>query len=294
MLKNQILAEVKQAGAIGVDRFMDLCNSYYYSSKDPLGSSGDFITAPEISQIFGEMLGIWAITAWEKIGKPAEVALVELGPGRGTLMADLLRGIKVAPAFKPQVHFVEISPVLKQLQQQKVQHATWHNSYPTLPIPTIVIANEFFDALPIKQFCGTEERVIKQENDEMIFSTSTVTHEESAACTAVMTQIAAHASAACIIDYGYTGKSTGDTLQSIKSHQFTHPLHNIGEQDLTAHVNFANLAAICQKPYTLTTQREFLLAHGADVRAKILGKQQDLERLIAPDQMGDLFKVLCF
>lgn len=296
MLKKQIIDKIRTSGGIGVDELIELCNTHYYSTRDPLGAKGDFITAPEISQIFGEIIGVWAITQWELLKRPEKIAIMELGAGRGTLMADLLRAIKIAPDFNPEIHIVEISPVLRNKQKEalKKYNVTWHNSPKQLDIPTIIIANEFFDALPIKQFCGLEERRMLEKDGKLYFSHNEVTLETCEIAKNIISDITLWAAAGVIIDYGYFTPSTGDSLQAMKTHKYTNPLENLGDSDITSHVNFAELAAACLKKPKLMTQREFLLAYGADIRAKILGKEQDLQRLIAPEQMGELFKVLCF
>ena len=286
-----------------IDRFMELALSHpehgYYMKRDPFGAKGDFTTAPEISQIFGEMIAVWAITAWEKIGSPAQVAVMEIGAGRGTLMADFLRAIKVMPSFKPQIHIVDISPTLTQIQQEKigVNNAVWHKQIPKLDVPTIVIANEFFDALPIKQFVNGVERKILTDGTNLYFSLPAedgLIKEVCHAATSIMNRLSNEAAAGIIIDYGYILESSKiDTLQALKGHKFHSVLEYIGDADITAHVDFHALAKLCKKP-KITTQRNFLLAHGADVRAKMLGKEADLERLISTTQMGNLFKVLCF
>jgi SAM-dependent MidA family methyltransferase len=294
-LKNQIISEIKANGGIGVDRYMELCNTHYYSTRDPLGKQGDFTTSPEISQIFGEMVAVWAITAWEYIGKPEACAVMELGPGRGTLMKDFLRAIKVMPAFKPEIHLVEFSPTLQAAQQSALagHNVKWHQEIPNLNLPTIVIANEFFDALPIKQYCGKDERMISERDSELYFFADENIREESPVSLDIMKKLSSFA-AGLIIDYGYEEPAQGDTFQALKGHKFHNPLQDCGEADLTAHVNFTALQKACSKPSRITTQAEFLLSHGADIRAKILKKEHDLERLTSPLQMGKLFKVLSF
>lgn len=293
-----------------IDRYMELCNTHYYSTRDPLGTAGDFTTAPEISQIFGEIIAVWAIEKWQKLGSPAEFALLELGAGRGTLMGDLLRAAKVVPQFKPQIHIVEISPVLREKQwaaltrhpeldsgsheiagQARNDGVFWHEQIPKLNTPTIVIANEFFDALPIKQFDGAVERKILLHEGKLQFSTPNISHETSPISEAIMADLRTNCAGGIIIDYGYiTG--AGDTFQALKNHRYTNPLENCGEADLTAHVNFGKLAEICGGQ--VTTQGEFLLRYGGAIRAKRLGKEADFARLASPEQMGELFKVLTF
>ena len=291
----KIISEIKATGPMAVDRYMELCNTHYYATRDPFGVNGDFITAPEISQIFGEMLGIWAIMEWEKLKRPKKIAIIEIGPGRGTLMADLLRAIKLAPQFMPEIHLVEFSPTLQKLQEKTLakHKVTWHTEIPNLKTPTLIIANEFFDALPIKQFTPEGERLIHEKEGKLYFNSNEVTVEICPLAKPIMQKIA-KASAAAIIDYGYFTPTGANTLQAVKNHKFHNVLEDCGEADLTAHVNFAELAANCIKKPKLMTQKDFLLGFGADVRAKILGKEQDLQRLIAPEQMGELFKVLCF
>ena len=296
MLKEKIIAQIKQSGPMAVDSYMEICNTYYYATRDPFGTKGDFTTAPEISQIFGEMIGIWAIMEWEKLKRPKNIAIMELGPGRGTLMADLLRAIKLAPEFKPEIHMVEFSPTLREMQKKTLakHNVKWHEEIPTLKMKTLVIANEFFDALPIKQFTPEGERLIHEKDGQLYFNSNEVSIELCPLVKPLMQQISASCAAGVIIDYGYFTPKGANTLQAVKNHKYHNVLEDSGEADLTSHVNFAELAANCQKNPRLMTQREFLLAYGADVRAKILGKEQDLERLIAPHQMGELFKVLCF
>lgn len=292
MIKEQILSEIQANGAMPIDRYMEICNTHYYSTRDPLGAGGDFTTAPEICQIFGEIIAVWAIQKWQEIGSPEDFALVEIGAGRGTLMADLLRAAKVLPAFQPEIHIVEISPVLREKQKAAIGKGTWHEQLPNLDIPAIIIANEFFDALPIKQFVDGEERKITEENGALSF-----THparnvvEASPVSDEIMQQMAADYQGGIIIDYGYV-TGTGDTFQALRQHKKVNPLEDSGEADLTAHVNFGILAEICNG--NVTTQGEFLLRYGGAIRAKKLGLESDFARLASPDQMGELFKVLTF
>ena len=295
-LKQIILAETPMT----VDRYMELCLTHpvhgYYMKQDPFGANGDFTTAPEISQIFGEIIGVWCVTKWEQAGKPEKFALMELGPGRGTLMSDLLRGVKHIHGFKPEIHLVEISPVLRAAQREKLPQAIWHNEIPQLKIPTIVIANEFFDALPIKQFIGDKERMIIANGDNLAFNMPAdegTVHEICPAARDIMAKISENM-AGIIIDYGYRERRKADSLQAMRQHKFVSPLDNPGDADLTAHVDFAALINYSKKITNFYTQREFLLGHGADLRAKMLKKESDLARLIEPAQMGELFKVLCF
>ncbi len=286
ILKQLIL----QDGPVNIARFMELCLAHptygYYMTRDPLGRAGDFTTAPEISQMFGELIGLWAADCWQKMGAPTKVALVEFGPGRGTLMADALRAAKSVPDFNTalEVHLVEISPVLREIQRAAlINHKiAWHYSIDTLPAcPNIIIANEFFDALPIRQFMkqpsGWHERLVGlDKNNELVFglsSNSTQTLKLGYPSTLVgegdpkdrvrgvkngaifeispasqdiikslSTHLKSHSGAALFIDYGHTQSGFGDTLQALKAHKMVSPLEHVGEADLTAHVDFEKLA----------------------------------------------------
>ena len=165
---------IERDGPISLAEFMALNNAAYYAGRDPFGRGGDFITAPEVSQMFGEIVGLWCVDAWERLGRPADVRLIELGPGRGVLMADALRAARLEPAFRPEVHLVETSPVLRSLQRAQGFGAVWHDSPDTIPNgPSIWIANEFFDALPIRQFVriggNWHERLVDFEGDGFRF-----------------------------------------------------------------------------------------------------------------------------
>ncbi|HEY1125648.1 MAG TPA: SAM-dependent methyltransferase [Sphingobium sp.] len=302
-------------------------NAAYYGGRDPLGRAGDFITAPEISQMFGELIGLWTADLVLRSGA-GNAAYVELGPGRGTLAADALRAMARA-GFHPPVHFVETSPALREKQQHAVPHARWHDDVATLPAdrPLIVIANEFFDALPIRQF----ERTARGWRERMVADGSFLPGdvdcageiplglsdaplgaivERNPAAESVMAmlgqRIAAQGGALLALDYGYEGPATGDTLQAMSAHQFADPLEAPGTRDLTAHVDFAMLAAVAReaglRPTPCVTQGAFLTALGIDARAAALAKANPAEaaaieaarhRLVAPEAMGRLFKALC-
>jgi SAM-dependent MidA family methyltransferase len=306
---------------------MALCNAHYYATRDPLGAAGDFTTAPEISQMFGELIGLWAADLWLRAGKP-DAAWVELGPGRGTLSADALRAMARA-GFTPPVHLVETSPVLRTAQARAVAGATHHESIATLPAdrPLIIVANEFFDALPIRQLIRTDagwrERMIDREGDRFVPTVGEqrfdaivpaalrdgAVIETSPASVSLLRELAgrlvAQGGALLAIDYGYEGPLAGDTLQALRRHHFADPFEAPGEQDLTAHVDFAALAeaariegAIAHK---VVTQSALLQALGIQARAASLARaaptrQSEIEtawrRLCAPDEMGTLFKAL--
>ena len=306
---------------------MALCNAHYYATRDPLGTAGDFTTAPEISQMFGEMIGLWAADLWLRAGKP-DVAWVELGPGRGTLSADALRAMGKA-GLAPPVHLVETSPVLREAQRRAVPGATHHESMAALPIdrPLIVVANEFFDALPIRQIVRTEagwhERMVDLDGDRLVPTVGEQRFdavvpdalrdgdviETSPASVAILRDLAARivaqGGALLAIDYGYEGPLAGDTLQALHRHRFADPFEAPGEQDITAHVDFVALADAARAEsavaHRIVTQGALLEALGIGARAATLARaapnrQSEIEtawrRLCAPDAMGTLFKAL--
>ena len=304
----------------------------YYSTREPFGSAGDFVTAPEISQMFGEMIGLCLAQCWIDQGSPAPFALAELGPGRGTLMADILRATRAVPGFHDalELHLVEASPRLEALQSEALPSATWHAQVHDLPqMPLFLVANEFFDALPIRQFQregdGWRERVVGL-NDKGALTLGLTTPAPIAAlqhrledtrdgdivelCPAlpaavseIGTRIATHGGAALIIDYG-DWRSLGDTLQALKGHHATDPFADPGSADLTAHVDFEAIAnATAPAAHTrLATQGVFLERLGITQRAQTLAQRLSGDaltnhvaahrRLTHPDEMGDLFKVL--
>lgn len=319
-LEELIKERIRQHGPLSVADYMAMCLTHpefgYYMRRDPLGVSGDFTTAPEISQIFGELVGMWLAAQWQKQGKPQAI-LVEFGPGRGTLMADLLRATKKVSGFHDavSVHLVEASPVLKQKQWQtlagKHGNINWHESIDTLPdAPIFFIANEFFDALPIRQYIGGAERMVGLKKEVLCFipEDGEIT-ETSPESLAVVQKLAARISgggAGLVVDYGYGGGSRGDSLQAMQKHGYTGVLDSPGEADITAHVDFDALAACAKKAgaevYGALAQGKFLLQIGASQRLMNLcasatdAQKKDLmsgfERLIAHEQMGELFKVL--
>ena len=305
----------------------------YYTSRDPLGRSGDFTTAPEISQMFGELIGLWCADRWRAMGAPAKFVLAELGPGRGTLIADALRAAAALPGFEKAVdlHLVETSPVLRAAQEISLegQKAIWHERIEDLPEgPVIAVANEFFDALPIRQFQATEdgwhERLVDVDETgfHLVLSPQAIPGDvipntalgdifeisppREAAVSELSRRIADRGGAALIIDYGHEISSVGDTLQAMQAHKYTDPLQNPGGADLTAHVDFQALRQAAESADTEThgpvTQGSFLQQLGITLRAGRLGecatttqiKEIDLalHRLTAKDQMGNLFKVL--
>jgi NADH dehydrogenase [ubiquinone] 1 alpha subcomplex assembly factor 7 len=304
-LRERIAAE----GAMAVEAYMEACNSYYYATRDPLGTRGDFTTAPEISQMFGEMVGGALADCWKRGGAPAEAIYVELGPGRGTLARDALRVMRSA-AFAGEVHFVESSPLLREKQKQSVPEARWHDSVQGLPsTPMLLIANEFFDALPIQQHVsGIERRVrvaaggLAFDRDGEIVETSPV---RDGAVISIASSLVANGGAAMVIDYGHERSAPGDTLQAVRGHKHAAVLAAPGEQDLTSHVDFEAVAkAACGVGAAVTpvvSQSEWLIRLGIDARAQALARanperstdiEAAVERLTSPAQMGELFKVV--
>lgn len=309
-LEEQLRARIERDGPISVADYMAACNAHYYATRDPLGRDGDFITAPEISQMFGEFVGAWLADLWARAGQPADIAYVELGPGRGTLAADALRAMAKA-GLTPPVHLVETSPVLRATQGERVPDATWHDEIGSLPDdgPLLIVANEFFDALPVEQFDSAGRRLPVGIDGDRFFRAGAAIREESPASTAIVAdlagRLAAQGGAALIVDYGYVGSSSGDTLQAVSRHKFADPWQAPGTRDLTAHVGFGALAAAAKTAGVRVcgpvAQRTWLEALGIGARAEALSKAAperagDIAaartRLTAPDQMGDLFKAM--
>ena len=339
-LKDLIAARIAHQGPLRLDHYWNLCLFHprhgYYMKKDPLGAEGDFTTAPEISQIFGEMLGAWVADLWLRAGAPAPFGLVELGPGRGTLMADVLRAARNAPGFSGAVglHLVETSPVLKNMQKEKLKF--WdphcHEDIRDLPAdrPLIILANEFFDALPVRQFTwskarGWAERAVgvdaggdlhwvwvpagrpvecpEQPQENEIYERAPARRQVMAGLAA---RLARQGGAGLIIDYGYCGPQSGDTLQAVRKHLYADPLSTPGGADLTAHVDFSALSESAReqglKPAGPVGQGNFLDSLGIRIRAeKLVSRAQPdqageirgaLTRLTGPDEMGTLFKAL--
>jgi SAM-dependent MidA family methyltransferase len=333
----QLLERINDSGPLTVADFMAECLLHptlgYYTTRDPLGATGDFTTAPEISQMFGELVGLVLAQSWLHQGAPDQIVLAEAGPGRGTLMADILRATRAVPGFHAALtlHLVEASPVLRAKQQEALAgyNVTFHDSIADLPeAPLWFVANEFFDALPIRQFIRDgegwrEKRVIAQDGDlgfalGGIAPIATLEHRLGDTETGDMVEVCApaaplaselgrriaeHGGVALIFDYG-DWRSKGDTLQAVKAHQKVNPLAGPGEADLTAHVDFETLArAAAPAAHTpLTPQGVFLERLGITERAQALatraagGTLDDLiaahRRLTHPDEMGTLFKVL--
>jgi NADH dehydrogenase [ubiquinone] 1 alpha subcomplex assembly factor 7 len=345
-LQARIAALIEAQGPMSVAQFMTIAlldpKDGYYATRDPIGAGGDFITAPEVSQMFGEMIGLWLVQAWSDQGCPKNPRLVELGPGRGTLMADVLRTAAVAPEFLADldVVMIEASPALQQVQAEKLRglgaDLSWQAQFDDHlgDRPLFLIANEFFDALPVRQYVKTErgwcERMVTVLNDELTFALAPVpvprtaipqgreaapdggVFETSPASTALAEDIAriiaAKGGAALLIDYGYA-EATGfsETLQAVSGHRFADALAEPGQDDISAHVDFAALAEAGKRGgatvFGPVTQGMFLANIGITERAEQLMKanpenSKDLltatERLIGNEQMGLLFKALAF
>lgn len=327
-LEDLIRADIAANGPMSIARYMALCLSHpqygYYTTRDPLGSEGDFTTAPEISPLFGEMIGSWLVHAWEAMGAPQNVTLLECGPGRGTLMADILRVAKLRPGFLTAMRLTlsEASPVLIEQQKQLLKEfsPTYIETVADIEdAPLLFIMNEFFDALPIRQYAKAgpnwHERVIGLGPDGLTFGFvpaaykgegefAEVSDATAAIWSVICDKISRHGGAGLVIDYGDLDRASGNTLQAVRNHQKVDPLAEPGEADLTAYVDFALLHSIASEnglAAPVTTQGAFLQALGIGLRAEqVIKARPDLapatwdavKRLTAPAQMGDLFKVL--
>ena len=326
-------------GPISLAEFMQIALTDpvagYYVRRDPI--SGDFITAPEISQIFGELIGLFFVQAWEDHGRPDHFHLVELGPGRGAMMADLLRAASIRPQFlhAAAVHLVEISPRLRALQQRALAFANpiWHSELSEIApdAPFFILANEFFDALPVRQFIYSggawHEQKIGLDGDKFRFcmdaspapdqliprqfreapedSIFEFSDDARALAELIARRIVQTCGVALIVDYGHIRSGFADTLQAVKAHNFVNPLASPGEADLTCHVDFAALRAAAlacgADVFGPVTQAQFLTKLGIRERAEMLKRSageyaamidSGVERLVSDSQMGTLFKVI--
>jgi NADH dehydrogenase [ubiquinone] 1 alpha subcomplex assembly factor 7 len=311
-LEQEIRRRIAVGGSMPVAQYMALCLTHaehgYYTTRDPLGRAGDFITAPEISQMFGELLGLWAAAVWRGMGSPAKVHLVELGPGRGTMMNDVLRAAKVMPAFRSAIvlHMVEISPALERLQRQALALGDvpmeWHQSIEEVPDGAlIVLANEFFDALPVHQavMCadGWHERVVRIGADGRLefgiardptplfdkllpvgLRTAQIGEifewRSDTVALEIGRRVVRFGGAALILDYGHAESAIGETLQAVGRHDFADPLAAPGLVDLTAHVDLQALAQAAEgmgaRVHGPVPQRVLLRALGIEERAAAL------------------------
>ncbi|MDR3463742.1 MAG: SAM-dependent methyltransferase [Beijerinckiaceae bacterium] len=339
-LLQELRAMIAAEGPLSVERYMQLCLQHpvhgYYTSKMPFGRAGDFITAPEVSQMFGELAGLWAAQVWLDMGSPAGVRLVEIGPGRGTMMADVLRVARGVPGFLEAIdlHLVETSPVLREAQRRTLEAApltpVWHAAIETLPDgPAIFLANEFFDALPVRHYVRSEtgwhERQVGLGSDgDLVFGAAAETiglpslagrpgdileigHVARAVMTVLASRIASQGGALLVWDYGHAESGLGETLQAVAGHAFADPLAHPGEADLTVHVDFAMLrraaeaaGAAVHGPVTqgLWLERLGIFERARRLKAKASAAQSAeidsaLGRLTAPNStMATLFKVL--
>jgi SAM-dependent MidA family methyltransferase len=342
-LEGEIVRLIETDGPMPLDRYMAICLGHpdlgYYTTRDPLGKAGDFTTAPEISQTFGEMIGVWCAQVWTAMGSPARLLLVELGPGRGTLMADLERASHALAPFAAaiEVHLVETSPVLKARQAATLAHldglVAWHERVEQVPSGcTVFIANEFFDALPVRQFeqrlGAWHERVVGLDgNGAPVLGLAPdpvpgMAAPEGAQDGSILevsparAAVARHLGARCadnpgaglVVDYGHVRTGFGDTVQAVKSHEHVPVMQEPGACDLTAHVDFEALRAALgeggARVFEPMQQGAFLRAMGIEMRLQTLlaavGPSQaheiedTVDRLIHVDRMGAMFKVCAF
>lgn len=344
-LSEIIINEITAEGPISIERYMELALLHpqygYYQKSDPFGSTGDFITAPEISQMFGELIGLWCVDCWIKMGAPSNFILCELGPGRGTLLLDALRSAKLSPEFleAADLYLIEQSAHLKTVQKTTLKDysAQWIESVDDLPVdrPLIVFGNEFLDALPIRQFITDRsewhERKITSHSNQLSYCETVIETENlksrlpddlrvkegavfeySAAAHAVITTLATRFTKingyALFIDYGPGDDSSGDSFQAVRDHKYADPLADPGQNDLTAHVSFDQLAKLAEQQNCdispIASQGRFLERLGIESRALTLSRSadearaqkiaSDLKRLISSSEMGTLFKAFSF
>jgi SAM-dependent MidA family methyltransferase len=307
-LQPEIKKLIKTSGPMPVWRYMELCLTHpqhgYYVSRDPLGREGDFTTSPEVSQMFGELLGLWAASVWKGLGSPSLLRLIELGPGRGTMMTDALRALRVLPPLYQalSIHLVEINPVLREKQKAALSGARsieWHDNIDEVPEgPAVILANEYFDVLPIhqavKRETGWHERTVEIDSNGKLgfgFAAEPTPRFEvllpplvraapvgavfewrpDAEIMKIATRMRNQGGAALIIDYGHIRSDAGDTFQAIARHSFADPLKNPGQADVTAHVDFQALARAAEdigaRVHGPVPQGEFLQRLGIETRA---------------------------
>jgi NADH dehydrogenase [ubiquinone] 1 alpha subcomplex assembly factor 7 len=322
---------IATTGPISLSHYMAEANARYYAGADPFGAGGDFVTAPEISQMFGELIGLWLADMWIRAGREEPAHYVELGPGRGTLARDALRAMK-RYGLEPEVHFVETSVALKELQLEAVPRARFYPDLADVPFdgPILLVANEFLDALPMRQLIrtaeGWREVMVATEGERFVGVPGArpmdaalpesrrgepegTLIETSPAAAAVLYEVAGRLAqqggAALFIDYGHAEARTGSTFQAVRRHRKVDPFADPGEADLTAHVDFAMLAQVARSRGArwlgTVDQGAWLRALGIEGRAEALSefapRHRDAlhsakQRLIDPEQMGELFKVM--
>lgn len=331
---DQLQAEIKTLGKISVEDFMTKVQWHYYTHQQAVGAEGDFITAPEITQVFGELIGVWLHQQWTSIPIFQHVHIIELGPGRGTLMKDVLRVLKNQTHMWPHLsfHMVEVNPILKKMQQENLKdyNIKWHEQLPDVNGESfIIISNEFFDALPLRQFIytkdGWRERAIMIDDGRFVFThldddvyiklpsaNAGDIYEHPSGAMQMIDAIGAMMkdevpSLCLMIDYGPHLKKFGDTLQAVRRHEKINIFDHVGEADLTAHVNFPVLLDYLleknMRVFGPTTQRHFLTQLGINVRRQVLATSNPdqaesinnaIMRLIDPRMMGVLFKAMTF
>ena len=330
-LQAELRKLIKSSGPMPVWRYMELCLTHpqhgYYVARDPLGREGDFTTSPEVSQMFGELLGLWTASVWKAIDSPSVLRLIELGPGRGTMMADALRALRVLPPLYQSlsVHLVEINPVLRNKQKSTlagVRNIAWHQRLDDVPDgPSVILANEYFDVLPIHQVVkretGWHERVVEIDgNGLLVFGTAAeptprfeallpplvraapvgavFEWRPDAEIMRIATRVRDQGGAALIIDYGHLRSDVGDTFQAIARHSFTDPLKNPGQADITAHVDFQALARAAEdlgaEVHGPVPQGDFLKRLGIETRAVTLMAKTTPE--ISEDISGALKRLI--
>ena len=323
---------IANTGPISLAQFMGEANARYYAGKNPLGAAGDFVTAPEISQMFGELIGLWLADLWTRAGYPAPVQYVELGPGRGSLAADALRAMQ-RHGLEPRVHLVEGSPALRALQRSAVPQAQFHDDLAQVPPDgsLLLVANEFLDALPVHQLVMTESgwreimvsideagRFVPVPGDRPIDAAVPMDRraadigtviEICAAAAAIVAEaaqrLAQQGGAALFIDYGHAAPRAGSTLQAVRAHRMVDPFDDPGAADLTTHVDFATLATVGvsrgARWLGTVSQGSWLRALGIEARADVLATaapqhagslMRAKDRLAGDEQMGLLFKVM--
>lgn len=336
-LRDRLARRIRAEGPLSLADYMEAAlwdkRHGYYATRAPIGAKGDFITAPEVSQVFGELIGLWCADLWRRMGAPDPVLVCELGPGNGTLMADFLRAARILPAFRRAIrlHLVERSPALRAIQEKTLagENAAWHEPVDQLPPgPLLLVANEFLDALPIRQFERRkggwfERRIGLDAAGNLVFvldpalttqdlpdwpegSIAEICPEAREIARALGGRLKDEGGAALLIDYGYFPSAPGDSFQAVSRHRHFDPLKDPGGADLTAHVDFAALAAAATQAgarvWGPVTQGDFLSALGLAERVRKLSagkparESQAIEaacrRLIELAQMGSLFKAL--
>ena len=305
---DRLRARISAEGSIGLDDYMAACNDHYYATRDPLGAAGDFTTAPEISQMFGELVGAALADVWLRAGAPREAVFAELGPGRGTLAVDALRVLR-SGGFAGGVELVEASPMLRGLQKERLPD-TVHREIGGLSAgPLLLVANEFLDALPIRQMVGGRQRRVVVEGDGLSFDIAGEIRETAPARDEAVRRVAGHlvrhGGAALMFDYGYREGVSGDSFQAVRGHKYVDPFADPGEQDLTAHVDFGSVARVAVEAGALVTpvvaQGTFLERLGIAARAMALAAKNPARgeevvaarrRLCDGAEMGELFKVI--